>query len=152
MPAGQPDPRHEYVEAEPEAKREPSPSPAPAPRVVASHLRTTFRDPLLHQATPSLRAVRENATVPNRFRILVRVRELVGRGARGSRPGDLAVLWCAKCARAFADAHCRSCEDARYAHAELRWQLVLVLEDEAGGELVAALSGELARNRNRPER
>lgn len=86
--------------------------------------------------------MRENSTVPNRYRILVRVKELVGRGARGSRPEDLAVLWCSKCGRAFAETHCRSCEDSAHRFAEVRWQFVAVLEDEVGGELVVALSGE----------
>lgn len=141
MPEGQADPRHTSYVPEPEPEAAPAPAPE-SERVIASHLGTVHTDALLHQRTPSLGAVRDNETVPNRYRILVRVREVLGRGARGSRPGDLALLWCRKCRRPFPESHCRSCEDTAYKHAEARWQLVLRLEDEAGGELIVALSGE----------
>lgn len=136
VPEGQEDPRHTYV-PEPEVKPDPEPE-----RVIATHLKTVHQDPILHQPSTSLMAVRENLTVPNRYRILVRVRDLIGRGARGSRPDDLAVVWCRKCSRAFAESHCRSCEDTGYKHAELRWQFVAMLEDEVGGELVVVISGK----------
>lgn len=138
VPEGQADPRY-MPQYEPE---EVKPDPEPEQRVIATHLKTIHTDPILHQPSPSLLSMRENLTVPNRYRILVRVRDLIGRGARGSRPDDLAVLWCRKCARAFPDNHCKSCEDTGYKHAELRWQFVLLLADEVGGELVAVMSGK----------
>lgn len=128
-------PQYEPEEVKPEPEREPE-------RVIATHLKTTHTDPILHQPSPSLKNLRENLTVPNRYRILVRVRELVGRGARGSKADDLAVLWCRKCSRAIPDTYCKSCEDTGYKHAEVRWQFVLLLEDEVGGELVVVMSGE----------
>lgn len=145
MPDGQVDPHaHLPQAAKPEPfEPEPAPAPAPEPVPIAKHVATVHTDALAH-ARSTIPEARGNSTVPNKYRILVRVRDVLGRGARGSLPADLAVLWCAKCARPFADSHCRSCEDSAYRHASVRWQLVLVLEDETGDELVAVLAGELS--------
>jgi hypothetical protein len=102
------------------------------------HRRSTFTE------------ITANQTVPNRFRTLARVKKIIPRNAKGSAAGDLAVLWCKRCNNTFDKHHCRSCNDKHLKHADVRWQLAIVLEAEGTDEetspreLIAVFDGDEA--------
>lgn len=94
--------------------------------------------------------------MPNRYRTYARVREILPRNAKGSKPTDLAVLWCKKCENTFPQDYCLSCGDKKLFNADVQWQMYLDLEAELGegekrneedwddGKFVAVLGGDVA--------
>ncbi|BEJ17058.1 hypothetical protein CspHIS471_0604590 [Cutaneotrichosporon sp. HIS471] len=108
---------------------------APRPvRTISTALMTKFTDEASHPRS-TVAQILANTTAPNRFRTLARVKTIHSRDAKGSAKGDLAVLWCKRCNNTFAKDHCQTCNDRSMKNAEVRWQLLLVLEPErANGE------------------
>lgn len=87
--------------------------------------------------------IHKDRMATQRVRLHAKVTRILRRNARGSNPGDLAVLWCTKCKNPFAGDYCQSCSDVTRARATIQYQMILELDD--GEELMyATLSGPRA--------
>ncbi|BEI86718.1 hypothetical protein CcaverHIS002_0700640 [Cutaneotrichosporon cavernicola] len=126
-------PSHQHQHAQTSAVQTLPSAPRPVP-TISSALMTKFTDEASHPRS-TVAQILANTTAPNRFRTLARVKAIHSRDAKGSAKGDLAVLWCKRCNNTFAKDHCQTCNDRSMKNAEVRWQLLLVLEPEhADGE------------------
>ncbi|KLT39255.1 hypothetical protein CC85DRAFT_330894 [Cutaneotrichosporon oleaginosum] len=118
---------------------------------ISTLLMTGYTDEAAHPRS-TISEILANTTVPNRFRLLARVLALTPRFPKGASvnkagavsKGELAMLWCRRCKNNFPSAHCLSCNDMSLKHAEVRWQMLLTLEGESGGQLDVVLDGDAA--------